>query len=343
MNGLYIGNTQQWSDSIPTHLEDFLFSPNALGARFQRLRCEAQSNLYADQEKLRIYLGTYFPRSFCESRNLHTLLLGLDPVRQLWSQKRTIHILDFGSGTGGNVCGLVQALADSGIKAKVHVYSIDGNKEALMYQRILLEHMQEHIGITVDSTVINEVFPNDPEGFSQKFRQVVATLPHQLDLIMAWKSLSELFISDQTSFVGSYTPFFEISAPLLAQDGLMTVLDVTIKARQKWLPVVLSKDLRQFLNNQTDVGLIIPFGCAQRQDHCPARGCYPKFEFSVSHQDCGYDPIKFSFFALGRKDLAKSILKRAPVDAPCQDELGKPAEVASRLRPLSLYGKIVER
>lgn len=323
MNGLYFTEECSWDQTLPAYLQDILFSSDSFGARYCQLREEAKSNLHSDSNKIRCYLGTYFPRSFCESHNVHTLLLGLDPIRHEWLNKTELNVLDFGSGTGGNLFGLLHALTGIGIRAKIHVYSIEGNTEALSRQADLLEHVRKHSGIRIEFHRILKVFPNEPSAFACEFRDVIDVLPQQFDLIMAWKSLSELFIADQTSIRGSYGHFLEACGPRLSCDGVISMLDVTIKSRGRWLPTVMSQELSRYMRQHDDIELIMPFGCAQKQGPCSPAGCYPKFNFPVVHRQCAHDRTKFSYFAMGRSDLASSIRDIIPDAMPCPEECGR--------------------
>ena len=323
MNGLYFSEDFFWDHTIPTYLQDILFPADSLAARYCQLREEAKSNLYSDSEKIRCYLGTYFPRSFCESYNLHTLLIGLEPLRGTWRNKAELNVLDFGSGTGGNLCGLVHALASLGIRAKINVYSIDGNKEALSRQTDILEHVQQNVGIRVEQHRIHRIFSNDPATFAREFHDTMGELPEKLDLVMAWKSISELFIADRTSMHGSYGHFLESCAPRLACHGVISMLDVTIKSRGRWLPTVMTQELSRFMHRNDGTELIMPFGCAQKQGPCSLVGCYPKFNFPVAHRQCGNDRTKFSYFAMGNSSLASSIRDILPDAMPCPEECGR--------------------
>lgn len=323
MNGLYFTEDNSWDHTFPAYLQDILFAAEPFGARYCQLREEAKSNLHSDSEKIRCYLGTYFPRSFCESRNLHTLLLGLDPFRSEWLYKTELNVLDFGSGTGGNLCGLLHAMSDLGIKASLCVYSIEGNEEALSRQTHILEHVQKETGIAVEHHSIQRVFATDPVTFVREFHDVLQDLPAQFDLVMAWKSLSELFIADQTSAHGSYGHFLEVCAPRLSRSGVVSLLDVTINSRGRWLPKVMTRELNQFMQSYDGFDLLMPFGCAQKRGPCSLAGCFPKFTFPVAHRKCPNDRTKFSYFALGRSGLASTVREILPDSLPCPEECGR--------------------
>lgn len=323
MNGLYITEDNSWDHLFPEYLQDILFAAEPFGARYCQLREEAKSNLHSDSEKIRCYLGTYFPRSFCESQNLHTLLLGLDPLRREWLNKAELTVLDFGSGTGGNLCGLLHSLAALGIGAKLRVFSIEGNTEALSHQTHILEHVRENSGIAVEHHCIHRVFSTAPETFAGELHDVLQDLPGRFDLVMAWKSLSELFIADQTSTHGSYGHFLEACAPRLSPHGVVSMLDVTINSRGRWLPTVMTRELSHFMHKHEGFDLLMPFGCAQKQGPCSLAGCYPKFSFPVAHRKRPNDRTKFSYFALGRSGLASLVRDILPETLPCPEECGR--------------------
>ena len=322
MNGLYFTEECSWDHTLPAYLQDILFSSDSFGARYCQLREEAQSNLHANSDKIRCYLGTYFPRSFCESHNVHTLLLGLSPIRHKWLHKTELNVLDFGSGTGGNLCGLLHALSGQGVRALIRVYSIEGNAEAMSRQTDLLKYVQEQLDIRVEHHHIHKVFSNEPSMFACEFREVLHELPQKFDLIMAWKSLSELFIADQSSYRGCYGHFVEACRSRLSCHGIISMLDVTINAKGRWLPKVMSQELGECIHRNDDIELIMPFGCAQKLGPCSPAGCYPQFYFPVAHRQCPHDKTKFSYFAMGRSTLASSIRDILPGEMPCLDECG---------------------
>ena len=99
------------SVTLPRSLQMQLYY--TLGARYSPNFQEAQQNLYSDREKLQRYLGTYFPRSFAENYIVVGNLLTNSIIRSAWSNKKEFHILDIGSGTGGNLMGFLHAMRPS--------------------------------------------------------------------------------------------------------------------------------------------------------------------------------------------------------------------------------------
>jgi len=119
--------------NINPKLEKYIF--DELGAVYQIDPENVSCNLANDREANLNYLGTYFPRSFVESYNIYTNLFSNGCIKRAFLERETINILDIGSGTGGNLIGLLQVLNDTYRDKNIGIYSIDGNDIALEYQR----------------------------------------------------------------------------------------------------------------------------------------------------------------------------------------------------------------
>ena len=98
---------------------------------------EVKDTLHMDGRKLQNYLGAYFPRSFVEAREICNDLLNVEIINKTFKNKEEINILDIGSGTGGNLMGLLYCLKENKLldNKKISVISIDGNEDALEYQK----------------------------------------------------------------------------------------------------------------------------------------------------------------------------------------------------------------
>lgn len=327
MNGLYVDEIKSWEKTLPTYIEECIFCPDGINAVFSPSSEEAKYNLYADPEKVRRYIGTYFPRSFCESANVHAVLLGLDPVLRAWKKKSTITILDIGAGTGGNLAGLLHALFSLGLTPRVRVYAVDGNDHASAKRQIIVSEVAGSLGFNLEMHSISKTFSLDPGLFEVELRQILDEISEQLDLVMAWKSVSELFVSDPGQSSGYYEAFVRTCVPLLEASGFVSLLDVTIKHGGRWLPTLITSELKSVLKSLPHVGLCLPFGCAQRVGGCPVGGCYPKFCYPVSHLQRSTDKTKFTYFALGTKAMAGAICAGLPDNVPCQELCGREDQI----------------
>lgn len=120
---------------LPDWLDKYLFE--TIQARFHPV----YSNMTVidwNKEQIRDYLGTYFPRSYVES---YTIFFRYLASSSKLMDTTDISILDFGSGTGGELFGLFQALKEKRPNiTQIKVRVIEGNANALRsYERILCE------------------------------------------------------------------------------------------------------------------------------------------------------------------------------------------------------------
>lgn len=333
MNGLYLDNTDlAWQADLPEYMEGIL-GDAPVACRFEKLREAAKQNLHADENKIGAYLGTYFPRSFCESVNVHNVLFGLDPVRRHWVNKKRISVLDFGCGTGGNLAGLLTSLARVAPRAAVDVHVLEGNTRALAVMQNIIASTATELDLRVQLHTHQHVFSPDTVSFEEELRDALRQVPDDLDIVMAWKSISELFIADPNLSTGYYSTFIRTCRPKLNENGFFSLLDVTIRERGRWIPTQLTRELLPLLATLPELDIWLPFGCALRNGICSSCGCYPKFAFPVSHHMHARDETKFTYFALGAPDTAEALRSLLPADVPCQEECGRNAS-AFRMVPI---------
>lgn len=319
MNGLYVDESGSWNGTLPEYIEECIFCQDGINAVFCPSHEEAKHNLSSDPEKVRRYIGTYFPRSFCESANVHAVLLGQVPVLRAWKRKPCVTVLDIGAGTGGNLTGLLHALAALDLTPRVRVHAVDGNEHATAKRELIVREAARNLGLDVEMCSISRTFSLDPRRFEAELREVLSGIAEPLDLVMAWKSVSELFIDDPKLSSGYYGALVRACAPHLDASGFVSLLDVTIKHGGRWLPTLITGELKAALRSAPNVGLCLPFGCAQRIEQCSLGGCYPKFCYPVSHRQRSVDKTKFTYFAIGSAAMAKAIRAGLPEDVPCQD------------------------
>ena len=129
---------------IPHWLDLALF--NHLGAIYSPEYKKFEYNLDTDSEDIKVYLGTYFPRSYAESFCIFDDLFKSRRYLEVLKQLPEINILDFGCGTGGELIGLVVSLSKHLPEYKtINIIAIDGNHEAIIALKELVDILSSNV------------------------------------------------------------------------------------------------------------------------------------------------------------------------------------------------------
>ena len=189
-----------------------------------------------DKGEILNYLGTYFPRSYVESRSIAS-----KQILSSFSNKSTISILDFGCGTGGEIIGLltnIEAYLPS--VENVQVVALDGNHHALrLFEKVLNEYRKDSrlkishriAPITIDDsfdlTVLDEIIIGS------------------FDIFISFKAICEFVSKDQFEGNNPYKTIVDTYLPRLTNNGLMILVDVTTYSNvsKEWLPTMMDRGI----------------------------------------------------------------------------------------------------
>lgn len=244
---------------------------------------KAASNLGNTHRENLAYLGTYFPRSALEAHSLFLHLLETIPaLRKATSQKKSIKVLDFGCGTGGELIGLLSAFCRVfGEEAPaMEVHAVDGNGDAMNLARQLVESFAEDVGMDVKLATTERVVSERDYLKSQ----MAAWGP--FDIIVTSKFLNE--VNDM--FSEPYRWFAASLMPLLAEDGIAVFMDVTCQQSAarggQWSGLQMYKELGEFQLEDERFRTLFPIVCNAKS--CCAHGCqgFPQLVFDFS--ELGY-------------------------------------------------------
>lgn len=290
---------------IPNWIEDLLFKE--LGAKHQpsgRNR-DFDNNLDADEASIQTYLGTYFPRSLAESFTIFDSLLSEESYASHLSGEGTIDICSVGTGTGGDLLGLILALEKRlPRKAVIRIISIEGNAGAHERACRIIASAQGRLGSTIEPSFTNYVF-RGPKPF-ENISSLMPSKSVAFDFVISSKMLNELDgakVSERP-----YEEFCEAFTAMLKPCGALMVLDVTSpnSANGQWTPEVLNGQVNGFLKKNQGFKTILPLLCNSFEEQCE-RQCYTQNRIYVTYRNISNECSKICYRVIGPRDFVKSI------------------------------------
>lgn len=182
-----LSNSSSQVFHFPIEIENAIFDD--LGGFYKPNFEKVQQNLNSNEDDLRAYLGTYFPRSFAEAYKIFEDLFHNKDIKNNFKKKNELFILDIGSGTGGNILGLLWIMKSSFKNfrhKKIYILSIDGNDKALKIQKRLIKKFFP-TNIIIDSKKITI----SRDNIAKKLKNVL--IKNKFDIIMSFKFVNEFY------------------------------------------------------------------------------------------------------------------------------------------------------
>ena len=223
---------------LPLWLDNLIYEK--LGAKY----CRSNANMTVidwDRNDVLNYLGTYFPRSYTESYCIFKEFFRTQTER--YGNKKELSVFDFGSGTGGEIIGLLTAISECFPQIEsIHVVAMDGNHHALrLFERVLEEYKKQTklsiegriIPLTIDDFYDLNVMNNVVSG--------------KFDIFMSFKAICEFVTKDRFEKRNAYAHIANTFLPRIIEDGIMVLTDVTTynNVSQEWLPRMMDEGLAQ--------------------------------------------------------------------------------------------------
>ncbi len=264
---------------INKELYDYIYL--TIGAKYKKDPHGVQSNLENDRNKNLEYLGTYFPRSYVESYrifcNVFDCFFNYD-----FKFGNTINILDVGSGTGGQLFGLLQALYEKSVHVKVNIFSVDGNKDALNIQKDIFDkQIKCRYGGRIKLYIYNERY-NNKEDFIRHIKSKF----YEINIMLSFKFLSEMVGTNE----GIYTETLEIAENILSSDGILCLVDTTNEVKKNdgqnlYIPFISNKEVFAYFREKQNTRLhyFLPSCCAKNIDKCPRDKCFVSYTVPVKY------------------------------------------------------------
>jgi hypothetical protein len=283
---------------LPTWLEKFTFEH--LGAIYRPDFRKFAYNLELTDEDLRVYLGTYFPRSYAETFCIYDNLFKSATIHDAYSCKNDLSILDVGCGTGGDLLGLLHAIAKyfPGIR-NLRAVVIDGHSKALnLLEQIVAEFNAHHRPQVCLTTVCAKM-----SGFAS----CPAIPVSRFDFVLSCKMVNEVISRGDGRNDSAYNAILEQFCPTLSATGLFLLLDVTTKPKHaEFYPYLLNRQVGEFVRAHSGFRTLLPMPCSFFEQQC-VNGCFSQARFVVACKGRSRIFSKVAYRIIGRKGFVDSI------------------------------------
>lgn len=294
---------------LPEWLDDCL---SEMGAVYRPKDTRYQYTLDLSEPEVKVYLGTYFPRSCCEAfciaGNLFTNGCYMASLKDALASFGEINILDIGCGSGGEIIGLLDAIRRFlPSSVRVNVCAFDGNQLSLDSMKKIADCFIKRSGaeIKVDGKLRRIDSESDLAAIADEVRNV------RFDFILCCKVGGELISGKVTD--RPYSLVAEKFSGLLKPAGLLLILDVTIKLESRgWLPVAMNHELNAFICSQNEFGTLIPKPCGKYPE-CSCN-CYTRQTFTVRHSGAKYDESRVCYRIICRNSLREKMVPDSVMD-----------------------------
>lgn len=296
---------------LPSFIDQYIF--NRLGAKYAPDFEKFNKNLEHNKKEILEYLGTYFPRSFTESHLIFKNIFENQTIFKCFQKQDDINILDIGSGTGGNLSGLLYSFIERfGTNYNFNIFVVDGNQEALQILEKIVQKFQLKYGLRISIRSNYITF----ETIYDLYQEVKEHFEFKFDFIISSKMINEIIVEDRNA----YYDFQEYFIEELKDQGLLTLIDVTAKIKEwDYIPIILNKQTNKFITNyKEDYKTLIPTSCSEHETNC-THNCFSNQLFSLTHSNKQSDFSKITYRVIGKIEFVENILS----DIKVADIVGK--------------------
>lgn len=287
---------------LPNWLDRYLFFD--LGAKYSPNHSRFEYNLNLNTGEIKVYLGTYFPRSFVEVKSAMEEFSQNSNYLSLVGERTSVSILDLGCGTGGDLFGLLSFLEkyEPSLKS-VKLLAIDGSQMALRFFEKIMAEFKKHSRLKIDYR-IGPVFIESENDLNL----ISDVLSDKYDLILSCKAICEMLAKRRIKNK-AYKQTASMLSSKLTDKGIMLIEDVTIKspATEKFIPYMLNAELNEFVAENDEFATIYPTACKDKESKC-INGCFFKKEIRVTHSAKNNDISKIIYRIIGKKPFAENIV-----------------------------------
>ena len=293
---------------LPIWLDKIIFDD--FEAVYEPRPMEVVYNPDQPYEFIKLYLGTYFPRSFAEVYSILASLMTNDNYKQSLYNLQEINVLDFCCGTGGEIIGLLVALSENLPNLKrVNINAYDANPDAIRFLYHLTESVERAPEFRLEIHINPQCIYVESE---QEIQEVINVSNMQYHFMMSFKAINEFVQHGTFNGNNPYELIASYFSPLLKTNGIFIISDVTTKVDNGTLyyPQMMNSGINRFLKNSQQYKSIVPNACYHYEDQCS--GCYMQDIFYVSHREKNNDISKIAYRIICNISFAQEVMAGYP-------------------------------
>ena len=289
---------------LPPWLDSYIY--NNLHALYDPRYKRFEFNDDLNEEEAKIYLGTYFPRSYAESFLIFDNLFSNTKYRTAIEQREKFVVFSIGSGSGGDIMGLLVAM-DKHIKSEipVSIISLDINPNSLELQKYVINRLKNISERKIELTQFTERIT----GRVTFDKYASNAFPDKaIDFLLFSKVGCELHAKGLFSDSNVYYDLLNSFKTKISEVGVVAMIDVTTKADgNEFMPTILNRGTSRFTATHHEFSTLLPISCNKFENNC-SHPCFCQQEIYVSHCKKINDISKICYRIVAHTALCDKVL-----------------------------------
>lgn len=295
---------RQSSARLAPWLDSFIYKH--LGASYDPRYNRFDYNDDLGEEEAKIYLGTYFPRSYAENFLIFENLLQNPRYRARIEAKQNLVVFSIGAGTGGDIIGLLTAV-DKFIRPEISVtvIALDVNAFSLDLQKQVVERYKTFSG----RKITLQQFEDRIEGRETLLKYADNAFPDKsIDYLLFSKVGCELHGRGVFEGENVYKIILDTFMSKISEVGILSLLDVTTKVDgELFMPFIMNQGVNAFVASHGEFSTLVPQSCCAYEHDCTTP-CFFQQEVFVSHCKKTNDLSKICYRLVAHREMCDAVL-----------------------------------
>lgn len=298
------------STTLPLWLDNIIY--NEFDAIYEPRPEDVMTNPDKDYDFAKLYLGTYFPRSYAEAYCILGMLMDNKNYCQILNGLANLSILDFCCGTGGEIFGLISILTAKLPNLKsIRIDAFDANPDYVRFLFHISRKYKGNIEVSINPQCL--FIQNE-----QNLQDVISSTNTHYHIILSCKALNEFIQHDVFPNENIYNKIARTFLPRLADEGILLLSDLTHKDKKYgvFYPEVMNNGLNSLLRSDNRYKSLYPYSCFFYEHHCP--NCYMQDIFYISHSKKRMDISKIAYRIIGKSDFVIQMMNGISSHQKCR-------------------------